>query len=169
MFKNILRGLSLLVIFSLAVLTVSVTADVDKTMTINQARQIIASGGDTALIPTSAWKQILTPEQYRILWKKGTERPFTGALLNNKQPGTYPFFIPTINLNPAPAGRVFGRFLIKTISCLKKTGRGACAVLRYCRSAVSIWGTCLTMYQTLPGCVTALIRKHWPLYQKQRR
>ncbi|MCP5173378.1 MAG: peptide-methionine (R)-S-oxide reductase MsrB [Pseudomonadales bacterium] len=89
MFKNILRGLSLLVIFSLAVLTVSVTADVDKTMTINQARQIIASGGDTALIPTSAWKQILTPEQYRILWKKGTERPFTGALLNNKQPGTY--------------------------------------------------------------------------------
>jgi peptide-methionine (R)-S-oxide reductase len=31
----------------------------------------------------------LTPEQERILLLKGTERPGTGALLNNKIPGTY--------------------------------------------------------------------------------
>ncbi|UCH73813.1 MAG: peptide-methionine (R)-S-oxide reductase MsrB [Rhodospirillales bacterium] len=35
------------------------------------------------------WRQILTPEQYKVCRKKGTERPFTGALLNDKRPGTY--------------------------------------------------------------------------------
>ncbi|MGV6806667.1 MAG: peptide-methionine (R)-S-oxide reductase MsrB [bacterium] len=40
-------------------------------------------------IPRSTWKQILSPEQYDILWRKGTERPFTGDLLENKQEGVY--------------------------------------------------------------------------------
>ena len=31
----------------------------------------------------------LTPEQYRITQQSGTERPGTGALLNNKQSGIY--------------------------------------------------------------------------------
>jgi methionine-R-sulfoxide reductase len=31
----------------------------------------------------------LTPEQERVLIHKGTERPGTGKLLNNKKPGTY--------------------------------------------------------------------------------
>jgi peptide-methionine (R)-S-oxide reductase len=31
----------------------------------------------------------LTPEQYRVTQESGTERPGTGALLNNKQPGIY--------------------------------------------------------------------------------
>lgn len=35
------------------------------------------------------WKQILTPEQYSVLRKKGTEKPGTGALLYNKEQGTY--------------------------------------------------------------------------------
>lgn len=31
----------------------------------------------------------LTPEQYRVTQQSGTERPGTGPLLNNKQPGIY--------------------------------------------------------------------------------
>ena len=35
------------------------------------------------------WKGILTPEQYQVLRKKGTERPFTGEYWNHKEQGVY--------------------------------------------------------------------------------
>ncbi len=35
------------------------------------------------------WKKKLSPEQYRILREKGTEMPFTGKLLKNKDKGDY--------------------------------------------------------------------------------
>src|SRR3989338_7491489 len=35
------------------------------------------------------WKKKLTPEQFNILRKKGTEAPFTGKLLYNKENGVY--------------------------------------------------------------------------------
>lgn len=35
------------------------------------------------------WKEALSPERYRILRMKGTERPFTGELLHNKEKGVY--------------------------------------------------------------------------------
>lgn len=35
------------------------------------------------------WKKKLTPEQYKILRQKGTETPFTGELLDNKETGDY--------------------------------------------------------------------------------
>lgn len=35
------------------------------------------------------WRERLTPEQYRILREKGTEAPFTGELLHNKDTGSY--------------------------------------------------------------------------------
>ena len=37
----------------------------------------------------SEWKQRLTPEQYHILREKGTEVPFTGKLLYQKEKGVY--------------------------------------------------------------------------------
>ncbi len=35
------------------------------------------------------WKEVLTPEQYRVLRERGTERPFTGKYVNTKDDGTY--------------------------------------------------------------------------------
>ena len=35
------------------------------------------------------WREKLTPDQYRIAREGGTEPAFTGALWDNKEPGTY--------------------------------------------------------------------------------
>lgn len=35
------------------------------------------------------WKETLTPLQYEVTRKKGTERPFTGAYNDHKESGTY--------------------------------------------------------------------------------
>ncbi len=39
--------------------------------------------------PETYWKEKLTPEQYAITRQKGTEAPFSGALLANKDTGMY--------------------------------------------------------------------------------
>ena len=35
------------------------------------------------------WRERLTPEQYEVLRRHGTERPFTGEFLNVKEDGTF--------------------------------------------------------------------------------
>lgn len=48
-----------------------------------------------SISPTSAertdaeWRATLTPEQYRVLRQKGTERAFSGALWDEHRPGVY--------------------------------------------------------------------------------
>jgi len=43
----------------------------------------------TMQLSDDQWKQRLTPEQYDILRKKGTESPGSGALLHNTRSGAY--------------------------------------------------------------------------------
>src|SRR6516165_2834570 len=35
------------------------------------------------------WRKLLTPEQFNVLRREGTERPFTSALLNEHHNGTF--------------------------------------------------------------------------------
>lgn len=60
-----------------------------KDITPAKAEQMIASGKNLHTIPKKIWKQLLNEDVYRILWKKGTERPFTGELLHNRKEGIY--------------------------------------------------------------------------------
>ena len=44
---------------------------------------------DKIIKSEAEWLAQLTPEQYRVTRKKGTERPFTGQYHASKTPGTY--------------------------------------------------------------------------------
>ena len=59
---------------------------------------LLPAGGEQAEKPlpegvmgltAEQWKKKLSPLEYKILWKKGTEAPFSGDLLYNKGKGTY--------------------------------------------------------------------------------
>jgi peptide-methionine (R)-S-oxide reductase len=44
---------------------------------------------DKGEMPESDWRERLSPEQYRVLREKGTERAFTGKYWDTKTPGVY--------------------------------------------------------------------------------
>ena len=45
--------------------------------------------GEKIVKSDAVWKNILTPEAFYVLRKKGTERAYTGKLTDNKKPGVY--------------------------------------------------------------------------------
>jgi peptide-methionine (R)-S-oxide reductase len=45
--------------------------------------------GDKVVKSDAEWRQQLTPEEYHVTRKHGTERAFTGRYWNSKTPGTY--------------------------------------------------------------------------------
>ncbi len=44
---------------------------------------------DTAQLSDREWRERLTPEQYEVLRRKGTEPPFTGRYVHSKEDGSY--------------------------------------------------------------------------------
>lgn len=44
---------------------------------------------DEITMSDEQWRERLTPEQYQVLRRKGTERPFTGKYVHAKEDGTY--------------------------------------------------------------------------------
>lgn len=63
----------------ISLITITALAQEKKTMTTE----------DYKSKPDVYWKEKLTPEQYKILRQKGTERPFTGKYVNNHERGIY--------------------------------------------------------------------------------
>ncbi|NIB41852.1 peptide-methionine (R)-S-oxide reductase MsrB [Pseudomaricurvus alkylphenolicus] len=82
---SLLKSLSLLLLLLIG----SLGLQASEGLTVEEARARIANGTDLESIPKSVWRQLLTPQQYKIMWKAGTERPFTGALLNEKREGVF--------------------------------------------------------------------------------
>lgn len=56
---------------------------------ITAAREIIKTGGDLSIISQPVWQSLLDEKSYYILWEKGTERSFTGKLLNENREGVF--------------------------------------------------------------------------------
>ncbi|MFT5085532.1 MAG: peptide-methionine (R)-S-oxide reductase [Lentisphaeria bacterium] len=54
-----------------------------------QAQQWIKSGEHLDAIPESVWQQLLSEDAFEIMWQEGTERAFSGALLNEKREGVF--------------------------------------------------------------------------------
>ena len=57
------------------------------------------------------WRNKLSAEQFRVCWEKGTEQPYSGALLHNRKSGDYlcvccksVLFTQRPSLTPAAAG-----------------------------------------------------------------
>jgi len=67
----------------------SLTACTQEKTKINETKDMENSQKEKIVKTDEQWKKELSPEQFFVLRQKGTERPFTGELLMNKEKGVY--------------------------------------------------------------------------------
>ena len=89
--RNTFLGVVVIVIFVAVVfLSSSKSSSVQSQLVATGPGKIISGSFDKSKLKSdTAWKKILTTEQYNILRQAGTEVPFTGKLEYENRPGTY--------------------------------------------------------------------------------
>jgi len=66
------------------------TAQVNHQVKNEPQGKIISGSFDKSKFKTDEeWKKLMTKDEFRVVREQGTETPFTGKLLSNKQKGTY--------------------------------------------------------------------------------
>lgn len=93
------------------------------------------------------WKNKLTKEEYEVLRLKGTERPFTGKLLNNKEAGTYnckacgnPLFKSDAKFDSGTGWPSFDEALPKAIELKEDNSHGMTRIEVICKNCKSHLG-----------------------------
>ncbi len=110
------------------------------------------------------WQKELTPEQYQILRKAGTERAFTGATWNNHETGTSfaprdgnPLFSSDTKFDSGTGWPSFWAPISE--DAVAKSGRTAasswCGTKSSARAAAAISATCSTTARRRRICATA--------------
>ena len=89
-----MKGITLVFVFSMFFLSCQERGISNKTAertgtTMDSIQQEGRAMKDKISKPDSEWKKQLTPEQYEVARKAGTERAFTGKYWNNHDSGTY--------------------------------------------------------------------------------
>ena len=105
----------------------------------------------------------LTAEERRVLLNQGTEPPFCGGLLNNKESGTYvcklcglPLFKSKAKFESGTGWPSFYEpFDPAHIRELKDISHGMVRVEIRCARSMVIWDMCLKMDHDPPACVIA--------------
>lgn len=74
-------------LFALGIVGLMSTANAETS--VEQARNWIDQGENLEQIDKTTWKQLLSEDQYEVLWEEGTERAYSGDLLENEREGVY--------------------------------------------------------------------------------
>ncbi len=115
----------------------------------------------------------LTPEQYHVTQKSGTERPGTGAYLNNKEPGIYvdivsgePLFASSDKYESGCGWPSFTKPIVPAnVNELRDTSHGMIRTEVRSTHGDSISGMSLkTDRETAAACATASIQRRCALF-----